>query len=139
MFSFHKLFFGLNLIHTIMSSAYPKNPPGAGLNQPISEMVLAPQTTSFLCNGPSAELNASHDEVSVDLTEHHEALIGDEFRNPTNITKQPTLATLGETPFTKDEEEIQHHRIVATEVVNDPLQFDTGDNILQNAIVLLDP
>eukprot|EP00536_Pseudo-nitzschia_multiseries_P004668 jgi/Psemu1/253808/estExt_Genewise1Plus.C_790038 len=34
---------------------------------------------------------------------------------------------------------MEHHRIVATEIVKDPLQFDSTDSILQNAIVLLDP
>lgn len=84
------------------------------------------------CSSPAV------DEVSVDLAEHHEALIGDEFRNPTNIIKQPTLATLGETPFAQDGDEVEHHRIVATEIVGD-LQFDTAEPILQNAIILLDP
>lgn len=107
-------------------------------NQSLSEAVLVPQTVfeeMTICNG---DRRPTVDEASVDLAEHHEALIGDEFRNPTNIMKQPTLATLGETPFADDGEEIEHHRIVATEVVN-PLRFDLADTVLQNAIVLLDP
>lgn len=106
-------------------------------NQSLSEAVLCPQDAldPAVLNGdtPAAE------EVSVDLAEHHEALIGAEFRNPTNIMKQPTLATLGDTPFANVHgDEIEHHRIVATEIVQD-LQFDTPEPILQNAIVLLDP
>lgn len=108
-------------------------------NQSLSEAVLVPQTVleemTTACNG---DRRPTVDEASVDLAEHHEALIGDEFRNPTNIMKQPTLATLGETPFADDGEEIEHHRIVATEIVNS-LRFDQPDTILQNAIVLLDP
>lgn len=109
-------------------------------NQSLSEAVLAPQ--AVLDDFPAVMLNGCSspavDEVSVDLAEHHEFLIGDEFRNPTNIIKQPTLATLGETPFAQDGDEVEHHRIVATEIVGD-LQFDTAEPILQNAIILLDP
>ncbi|KAL7523418.1 hypothetical protein ACHAWF_000509, partial [Thalassiosira exigua] len=55
---------------------------------------------------------AAAEDVSVDLTEHHKALIGDEFRNLKNVLKQPTLATLGETPFAhEDGYEVEHHRI----------------------------
>lgn len=138
-------------------TSFPSKTPfnnDVGRNQRLAEAVLAPQAvvedaTSNLfrddpCgihlapNNPS-ENDLSHEEASVDLANHHEALIGDEFRNPKNITKQPTLATLGEDPFTNDGEEIEHHRIVATEIVKDPLQFEPPDNILQNAIVLIDP
>ena len=107
-------------------------------NQSLSEAVLVPQTVFEEMTICSGDRRPTVDEASVDLAEHHEALIGAEFRNPTNIMKQPTLATLGETPFADDGEEIEHHRIVATEVVN-PLRFDLADTVLQNAIVLLDP
>mmetsp|Transcript_26457 Transcript_26457/g.72742 ORF Transcript_26457/g.72742 Transcript_26457/m.72742 type:complete len:563 (-) Transcript_26457:175-1863(-) len=129
-----------------MSYVPPQTPPrtDVGRSARLAEAVLAPQAiaeeaTSGLLNGHPSASDISHDEISVDLAEHHEALIGDEFRNPKNIAKQPTLATLGETPFASDGEEVEHHRIVATEIVKDPLQFDSLDNILQNAIVLLDP
>ena len=72
-------------------------------NQSISETVLLEQTV--LDDAPP--IASSTDEVSVDLAEHHEALIGDEFRNPTSIMKQPTLATLGETPFCDDGDEVE--------------------------------
>mmetsp|Transcript_2769 Transcript_2769/g.5039 ORF Transcript_2769/g.5039 Transcript_2769/m.5039 type:complete len:555 (+) Transcript_2769:141-1805(+) len=109
-------------------------------NQSLSEAVLAPRAAvpdlpPVIHNG---DTHKPVDEVSVDLAEHHEALIGDEFLNPTNIVKQPTLATLGETPFALDGDEIEHHRIVATEIVGG-LQFAAPEPILQNAIVLLDP
>lgn len=96
------------------------------LNQAISEAVLAP------------DANNTHDEVSVDLAEHHEALIGAEFINPVNILNQPTLATLGETPFADDGSELAHHRIVATDFV-DPVKFEEAEAILQNALVLISP
>lgn len=109
-------------------------------NLSISEAVLVPQA---IVDDPTSmnghPVPATTDDVSVDLAEHHEALIGAEFRNPTNIIKQPTLATLGETPFAHDGDEMEHHRVVATEIVKDPLQFDMPDAVLQNAIVLLDP
>lgn len=113
-------------------------------NLSLSETVLAPQAIMDEApSAPIAMLNGGSsptvvDEVSVDLAEHHVSLIGDEFHNPTNIMTQPTLATLGETPFAHDGEEIEHHRIVATEIVGD-LEFDSPEPILQNAIVLLDP
>mmetsp|Transcript_53489 Transcript_53489/g.113601 ORF Transcript_53489/g.113601 Transcript_53489/m.113601 type:complete len:571 (+) Transcript_53489:188-1900(+) len=110
----------------------------------LSEAVLGPQAVIedalpvVAING-DAHQSIIDEEVSVNLTEHHEALIGAEFHNPTNIIKQPTLATLGETPFAYDGDEVEHHRIVATEIVKDPIQFASPEPILQNAIVLLDP
>ena len=74
-------------------------------NQSISETVLLEQTA--LDDAPPIASATTTDEGSVDLAEHHEALIGDEFRNPTNIMKQPTLATLGETPFNDDGDEVE--------------------------------
>ena len=119
----------------------PETPPRSSdvsRNQRLAEAVLAPASSNLFTGHPS-DGDLSSGDVSVDLADHHEALIGDEFRNPKNITKQPTLATLGETPFACDGEEVEHHRIVATEIVKDPLEFYSPDNILQNAIVLLDP
>jgi hypothetical protein len=78
-------------------------------------------------------------EDDIPLAEHHDALIGAEFKNPESIVKQPTLATLGDTPFTNDgDQAIEHHRVVATEFV-DPVKFEEPEPILQNALVLLDP
>lgn len=136
---------------TSASSAGGSGTTFVGLNQPLSETVLCAQQAAALQQEPHGDDSMSKGEISVDLTEYHEALIGTEFRNPKNILKQPTLATLGETPFTEEyytgetkpddqqEEEVQHHRVVATEVVKDPLQYDSADSILQNAIVLLGP
>ena len=115
----------------------PSSPNRHVRNESLSEAVLIPQAIIDVDNAAAPAMNGSSD-VSVDLAEHHEALIGAEFRNPTNIIKQPTLATLGDTPFAEDGEEIEHHRIVATEIVKDPLDI-FAENILQNAIVLLDP
>ena len=112
-------------------------------NLSISEAVLAPQGTitddvepTLAANGNANELV---DDVSVDLAEHHEALIGAAFHNQNNINKQPTLATLGETPFADDGDEVVNHRVIATEVVKEPTNFTDTETVLQNAIVLLDP
>lgn len=89
-------------------------------------------------------------------TAHHEALIGAQFRNPDNIIQQPTLATtwpkkpaerkygLVADLFTNNannnDDPPVHHRVVATEIVKDPVnQFSDPEPVLQNAIVLLDP
>jgi len=106
--------------------------------------VLVPQATitddaaapTVAANGNT---NDHYDDVSVDLAEHHEALIGAAFHNQNNIDKQPTLATMGETPFADDGDEVVNHRVIATEVVKEPINFINAENILQNAIVLLDP
>lgn len=105
----------------------------------ISEAVLIPQTAAIEPLVSAGEME--NIDESVDLAEHHEALLGNEFKNPVNINKQPTLATLGDTPFEdgNDGGEVGHHRVVATEIVKDPLQFEMPDAILQNALVLLDP
>mmetsp|Transcript_1650 Transcript_1650/g.2643 ORF Transcript_1650/g.2643 Transcript_1650/m.2643 type:complete len:581 (-) Transcript_1650:12-1754(-) len=122
----------------------------------ISEAVLIPQIAAVEIDPPtnmnvnttsSSNTNMNVEDIekpsspnaSVDLTEHHEALIGMEFKNPVNIKKEPTLASLGDTPFEDDGDNVEHHRVVATEIVKDPLQFDVPDAILQNALVLLDP
>lgn len=106
--------------------------------QSLSEAVLVPQ--AIVSDVPPAtEMNCDHyPDASVDLAEHHEALIGAEYRNPVNVEKQPTLATLGDTPFASDGDEVEHHRIVATEIVKG-FEFEAPEPILQNALVLLDP
>ena len=131
-------------IPPIIDSSSPPRSGGAThlRNLSLSEAVLGQQSVmvdelpSGACNGNA---NTSAEEMSVDLAEHHEALIGAEFRNPVNIAKQPTLATLGETPFADDGDEVVNHRVVATEVVKEPISFVPAETILQNAIVLLDP
>lgn len=89
-------------------------------------------------------------------TAHHEALIGAQFRNPDNIIQQPTLATtwpkkpaelkyglvadLFTNTANNNDDPPVHHRVVATEIVKDPVnQFSDAEPVLQNAIVLLDP
>ena len=109
-------------------------------NQSISESVLAPQAVvQDLPTDISNENTKPTDEVSVDLAQHHEALMGTEYKNPDNVNRQPTIATLGETPFDDDGDETEYHKVIATEIVKHPLQFDSPDAILQNALVLLDP
>lgn len=112
-------------------------------NRSLSEAVLVPQATITDEGVPTGTANGNandhYDDVSVDLAEHHEALIGAAFHNQNNINKQPTLATMGETPFADDGDEVVNHRVIATEVVKEPRNFTDAENILQNAIVLLDP
>ena len=113
-------------------------------NRSLSEAVLVPQATlTDDADAPTVAANGNtndhYDDVSVDLAEHHEALIGAAFLNQNNIDKQPTLATMGETPFADDGDEVVNHRVIATEVVKEPINFINAENILQNAIVLLDP
>jgi hypothetical protein len=114
------------------------NPPGTpgrshSRTPSLSEVVLNP-------DGPLSTPNETQENESNDLSEHHhhDALIGAEFKNPESIVKQPTLATLGDTPFTNDGDQVEHHRVVATEFV-DPVKFEEPEPILQNALVLLDP
>ena len=62
--------------------------------QSLSEAVLAPQAIFQDVPGSSSNVDSVRDdEISVNLAEHHEALMGTEFRNPANIKKQPTIAT----------------------------------------------
>jgi len=68
----------------------------------------------------------------------HGALVGDSLSNRA-AERQPTIATLGETPFENDGEEVAHYKIVATEIVSDPIQLHVPEPLLQNAIVLLEP
>jgi len=103
--------------------------------QSISEAILAPQAVV-----PDVIIDTKDDdEISANLAEHHHAIIGAEFKNPNNIIKQPTLATLGDTPFAHEGDKLEHHRVVATEFVANPVQFEAPEPILQNALVLLDP
>lgn len=46
---------------------------------------------------------------------------------------------MGDTPFADDGDEVVNHRVIATEIVKEPRNFIDAENILQNAIVLLDP
>jgi hypothetical protein len=88
-------------------------------------------------------------------TQQHEALIGALFRNPDNIIQQPTLATtwpkkpaerkyglvadLFSNSSNNNDDPPVHHRVVATEIVKDPVNQFSDEPVLQNAIVLLDP
>uniref|UniRef100_A0A7S4RCM3 ATP-grasp domain-containing protein n=2 Tax=Ditylum brightwellii TaxID=49249 RepID=A0A7S4RCM3_9STRA len=68
----------------------------------------------------------------------HEALVGAELQ-PKEARKAATIATLGDTPFSSGGEELEHHAIVATEIVSDPVEPHHPDAIQVNAVVLLDP
>lgn len=115
--------------------------PAHTRNQSLSEAVLGAQTAlpdGEAASAPPAPIDV--EEASVDLAEHHEALIGREYHDPEFINKRSTLATLGETPFTDDGDEVEHHRIVATEIVDPGAAFESDSPpILQNAIVLMAP
>lgn len=125
-------------------SSPPRNGSHHSRNRSLSEAVLAPHAT-ITDDAPTGtgaandNANKKYDDVSIDLAEHHDGLIGAAFHNQNNIDKQPTLATMGETPFADDGDEVVNHRVIATEVVKEPRNFIDAENILQNAIVLLDP
>jgi hypothetical protein len=93
-------------------------------------------TNKSLSGGDSAPATLM---TELNLSDQHEGLIGAEFHNPTNIIKQPTLVTLGDTSLHPDGDEVEHHRVVATEIVKDPLYMYSPGTVLLNAIVLLDP
>ena len=117
-------------------SPNPVNPPGTpgrshSRTPSLSETVLNPDAPTL-----SSPTEGIEDELPI--MEHHDALMGAEFKNPESIAKQPTLATLGDTPFSNDGDQVEHHRVVATEFV-DPVKFEEPEPILQNALVLLDP
>ena len=112
----------------------PDRPRTHSRNPSLSEMVLNPEAAV-----PPTSITESINNDEQNLTEHHDALMGAEFKNPETISRQPTLATLGDMPFAHDgSETIEHHRVVATEFV-DPVKFEEPEPILQNALVLLDP
>eukprot|EP00957_Ditylum_brightwellii_P137801 10505236-Ditylum_brightwellii.AAC.1 len=76
---------------------------------------------------PSGEIAAETEEVA------HEALLGAEL--PVEETKKiATVATLGNDPFQKGGEDVEHHAIVATEIVRDPCDQPNHDPVLQNAV-----
>jgi hypothetical protein len=125
-----------------MSPAIPSSPGRPGRShsrgQSLSEFVLNPIDDTAPTIPPTDSGSVEGEETT--LTEHHEALMGAEYKNPNSIFKQPTLATLGDTPFHhEDGDKLEHHRVVATEIVAHPVQFETPEPILQNALVLLDP
>jgi len=72
----------------------------------------------------------------------HEALIGREFSTEAAAMRNPTIATMGDTPFDQregtDAQAMEHHKIVATEVVSNPMAIQSPA-ILQNAVVIIDP
>ncbi|KAL3802801.1 hypothetical protein HJC23_007578 [Cyclotella cryptica] len=111
----------------------PSSPARTHARHPsLSELVLNPPAEA------STPISNMNDDTIIPLIEHHDALMGAEFKNPESISKQPTLATLGDTPFANDGDQVEHHRVVATEFV-DPVAFEAPEPILQNALVLLDP
>eukprot|EP00547_Thalassionema_nitzschioides_P013257 CAMPEP_0194263056 /NCGR_PEP_ID=MMETSP0158-20130606/46860_1 /TAXON_ID=33649 /ORGANISM="Thalassionema nitzschioides, Strain L26-B" /LENGTH=484 /DNA_ID=CAMNT_0039003225 /DNA_START=203 /DNA_END=1654 /DNA_ORIENTATION=+ len=70
----------------------------------------------------------------------HESLIGVSLSEK-QAERAPTVITLGETPFERKgpHEEVKHHKIVATEIVADPVATHVPEPILQNSIILLEP
>ena len=66
----------------------------------------------------------------------HEALVGDELSEKL-ADKLPTLACLGDTPFENDGENVELHKIVATEIVSDPVAAHEPEPIVSfNHIVI---
>lgn len=65
----------------------------------------------------------------------HEALVGDEITSERLVEKMPTMATLGNTPFEEDGEQMEHHKIVATEIVADPIAAHEPEPIVSYLFV----
>lgn len=80
---------------------------------PAPHNIIEPTTEPIELSGAPAPLED-------DAPFEHEALVGDELPDRL-IEKLPTIATLGDTPFEHDGEEVEHHKIVATEIVPDPV------------------
>ena len=129
-----------------LSSGTPDRPRTHSRNTSLSELVLNPDAAASADTTATTLNLLSNDNDPLLITEHHDALIGAEFKNPETISKQPTLATLGDTPFSASHSNsnvdnsntIEHHRVVATEFV-DPVKFEEPEPILQNVLVLLAP
>eukprot|EP00957_Ditylum_brightwellii_P129526 9879766-Ditylum_brightwellii.AAC.1 len=67
-------------------------------------------------------IHSNNNQVEINNMENikHEALIGVKLTLK-EATKSPTIVTLGDTPFNNDREELEHHAIVATKIVSDPV------------------
>mmetsp|Transcript_2389 Transcript_2389/g.3348 ORF Transcript_2389/g.3348 Transcript_2389/m.3348 type:complete len:542 (-) Transcript_2389:1575-3200(-) len=72
----------------------------------------------------------------------HEALIGREYSTEAAAMRNPTIATFGDTLVEQkggdEAQAMEHHKIVATEVVPNPMAIQ-APAILQNAVVIIDP
>ena len=62
----------------------------------------------------------------------HEALFGDEITSEKLVGKQATIAVAGATPFEDDGNEMEHHKIVATEIVADPIAAHEPEPIVSH-------
>ena len=62
----------------------------------------------------------------------HEALFGDEITSEKLVEKQATIAVVGATPFEDDGNEMEHHKIVATEIVADPIAAHEPEPIVSH-------
>lgn len=80
---------------------------------PTPHNIIEPTTEPIELSGAPAPLE---DDAPLE----HEALVGDELPDQL-VEKLPTIATLGDTPFEHDGDEVEHHKIVATEIVPDPV------------------
>eukprot|EP00546_Thalassionema_frauenfeldii_P009199 CAMPEP_0178922006 /NCGR_PEP_ID=MMETSP0786-20121207/15894_1 /TAXON_ID=186022 /ORGANISM="Thalassionema frauenfeldii, Strain CCMP 1798" /LENGTH=532 /DNA_ID=CAMNT_0020596283 /DNA_START=173 /DNA_END=1771 /DNA_ORIENTATION=- len=79
-------------------------------------------------------------ETGLPAETQHESLIG-EVLSPKQADRAPTLTTLGDTPFehVPEDDNVEHHKIVATEIIADPVAPHAPEPILQNSIILLQP
>ena len=62
----------------------------------------------------------------------HEALFGDEITSEKLVEKQATIAVLGATPFEDDGNEMEHHTVVVTEIVADPIAAHEPEPIVSH-------
>lgn len=104
-------------------------------------MTPQPQNDDMLYPDPTIGVpDAISPETGLPVESQHESLIGDSL-SPKQADRAPTLTTLGETPFENNEsnEDVAHHKIVATEIVAKPVASHVPEPILQNSIILLQP
>ena len=100
---------------------------------PLPHSIITPDECPIEFSGAPIEPIA-REPVEIE----HKALVGDSLSNRA-AERQPTISTLGKTPFENDGEEVAHYKIVATEIVSDPIQLHVPEPLLKNAIVLLEP
>ena len=104
------------------------SPPHSG-SYTYSHPMLEPTTEPIELSG--APVPAEEGETVEPL--EHEALVGDEIKNEKLVEKLPTLASRGVTPFGENGEEVEHHKIVATEIVANPIAHHEPEPIVSCA------
>ena len=107
-------------------------PDQPGITVAMSECFLQP------ASNPTEEHGHSHghghgDNQDPNSTDHNDVLIGDEYIHLRNADKNATMTVLGE------EGTGELRKVIATEIVTNPVQLNSPPMVLQNSIVLIDP